>query len=168
MFFVLRVDCKASQKSRGDVFMFVTTKNFNPGFKDGLIHINQELFESVWFQCKIFDNNFKIRHLVNVSYNPKKTTEQLFSDNLSTNIDFTKDENRLITLLSNYILEYLNEKKEKNPLILLQYCRDCLLVNLSCVQGCMVTACHLLITSKPVYIKRSIFKQSFPILSSNF
>ena len=69
---------KHHKKSRGDVLMLVTSKNRNPGLKDGLKHINEEIIESVWFPCKIFNNNFRIAQLVDVSYNPKKPLSNCF------------------------------------------------------------------------------------------
>ena len=56
----------------------------------------------------------KQKQLINISYNPSKTLYHLFLEQLSLSIDFAVTENKPITLLGDYNIDYLNERERQD------------------------------------------------------
>ena len=96
--------------------MTIVPKNPNPKLSRDLVHTNELDFENVWIECNINNNaSNKKKQLINVSYNPKKALLNTFLKEISTSIDHAITENKPITLMGDYNLDYLN-KKEKETL----------------------------------------------------
>ena len=115
-FKTFRADRKLTKKMRGGGAMIIVPKNLNPKLRKDLVHTNEHDFESLWIECNINnDVSNKKKQLINVSYNPNKALLNSFLEELSTSIDYAVTENKPITLMGDYNLDYLN-KKEKQSL----------------------------------------------------
>ena len=79
-----------------------------------MVHTNELDFESVWIACNINnDVSNKKKQLINVSYNSNKALLNTFLEEVSTSIDNATTENKPITLLGDYNLDYLNKKRKR-------------------------------------------------------
>ena len=113
-FKTFRADRKHTKKMRGSGAMIIVPKNLNPKLRRDLVHSNELDFESVWIECNINkDVSNKKKQLINVSYNPNKALLNTFLEELSTSKDFAITENKLITLMGDCNLDYLNKKEKK-------------------------------------------------------
>ena len=54
------------------------------------------------------------KNLINISYNPRETLFHLFLEQLSLSIDFAVTENKPITLLGDYNIDYLNKRERQD------------------------------------------------------
>ena len=72
-------------------------------------------------ECKINNGTNKKKQLIIISYNPNKSLI-FFLEELSTSIDSAIVENKPITLMGDYNIDYLNLKEKENlEAILLPY-----------------------------------------------
>ena len=96
--------------------MIIVPKNLNPKLKKDLVHTNEHEFESLWIECNINnDVSNKKKQLINVKFDPNKALLNSFLEELSTSIVYAVTENKPITLMGDYNVDYLN-KKEKQSL----------------------------------------------------
>ena len=71
-------------------------------------------FESLWIECHLTnDTRKKQKQLINISYNPKKNLTACFLEQLSTSIDHAITENKPITLLGDYNIDYLSNNERE-------------------------------------------------------
>ena len=97
----------------GGGVMLVIPKSPNPRIGTDLNHMNQEIFESACVEYSLTGNTSRNKQSVNVSCNPEKPLAKFFLEDLSTSIDFAKIENKPITLMGHYNLNYRNEKERQ-------------------------------------------------------
>ena len=112
-FKTFRCDRNRRKNTLGGGVMIFVPRVLNPKQRPDLNYMNKECFESIWIECNmsniLSDKNKKI---INVSYNPKKMIVP-FLEELSTSIDFAVVENKPITLMGDYNIDYLVEKEKK-------------------------------------------------------
>ena len=94
--------------------------------REDLNHLNRTFFESIWIECNMTTNSTsKQKQLINISYNPSKTLYHLFLEQLSLSIDFAVTENKPITLLGDYNIDYLNERERQDlETVILPYAQN--------------------------------------------
>ena len=114
-FKTFRADRKLTKKLRGGGAMIIVPKNLNPKIRRDLVHTNELDFESAWIECNINnDVSNKKKQRINGSYNSNKALLNTFLEELSTSIDYAITENKPITLVGDYNLDYLNKKEKKS------------------------------------------------------
>ena len=92
--------------------MLVVPKISNPKLRKDLNHTNPINFESLWIECNITsDLTFRKKQLINISYNPSKNLLDSFLEELSTSIDYAITENKPMTLMGDFNIDYLNNKE---------------------------------------------------------
>ena len=107
-----RMDRQCPNKDRGGGVMLIVPIKLNPKIREDLNHLNKTFFESLWIECNMTTKNeFKKKQLINISYNPKKTLYHLFLEQLSQSIDSAITENKPITLMGDYNIDYMNERE---------------------------------------------------------
>ena len=76
--------------------------------------MNKNQFESLWIECN-FNNDptNKNRQLINSSYNPSKPLIDAFLEELSTSIDIAIVENKPITLMGDFNINFFNHKERQ-------------------------------------------------------
>ena len=90
--------------------MLVVPKILNPKLRKDLNHTNPINFESLWIECNISsDLTFRKKQLIKISYNPLDS----FLEELSTSIDYAITENKPMTLMGAYNIDYLNNKEKQ-------------------------------------------------------
>ena len=67
-------------------------------------------FESLWVECKLCSHKST---LINISYNPNNQFFSQFLNELAFCIDKASTENKSISLLGDYIINYLNNKEKQ-------------------------------------------------------
>ena len=103
-------------KKYGGGVMLLVPISLQPKIRKDLNYINTKIFESLWVECKLKNNNHNSEtQLINVSYNPIKVLTGDFLEGLSTSIDYAVVENKPLTLIGDYNINYLN-RKERNCL----------------------------------------------------
>ena len=94
--------------------MIFVPRVLNPKQRPDLNYMNKDSFESIWIECNMSNvQSDKNKQLIDVSYNPKKNLIVPFLEELSTSIDFAIVENKPITLMGDYNLDYLVENEKK-------------------------------------------------------
>ena len=89
-------------------------KSLHPKERNDLNHLNQKVFESLWVECSRNNkSSMKRKHLINISYNPQKSLTDAFLEELSTSIDYAVVENKPITLMGDYNINYLNPTEKQ-------------------------------------------------------
>ena len=114
LFKTFRSDRETMLKDRGGGVMLIVPKSLHPKIRKDLNHLNKNLFESLWIECNLNNNaHYKKKQLINISYNPTKSSMDSFLEELSTSIDFAVTENKPITLMGDYNIDYLNWKEKQ-------------------------------------------------------
>ena len=113
-FKTFRSDRNSTLKEKGGGVMLSIPKTLNPKLRKDLNHLDQQFFESLWIECSLNnDTGSKCKQLINISYNPKKSLTNSFLEELSTSIDHAITENKPITLMGDYNIDYLNWKERQ-------------------------------------------------------
>ena len=83
-----------------------------PKLRPDLNLIDKKKYESVWVECKTtFNISSKEKMLVNLCYNPSRSNFFVFFlEQLTLNIDNAFSVSNKITLLGDYIINYLDSK----------------------------------------------------------
>ena len=103
-------------KKYGSGVMLLVPISLKPKIRKDVNYINTKKFESLWVECKLKNNSHNSENqLINVSYNPIKVLTGDFLEGLSTSIDYAVVENKPLTLMGDYNINYLN-RKERNCL----------------------------------------------------
>ena len=111
-FETFRIDRKTK---KGGGIMLLVPKSLHPKERKDLNHLNQKLFESLWVECNLNNNSsMKRKQLINISYNPQKSLTDAFLEELSTSIDYAIVENKPITLMGDYNINYLNPTEKQS------------------------------------------------------
>ena len=104
----------SERKKCGGGVMLVVPKILNPKLRKDLNHTNPINFESLWIECNISsDLTFSKKQLIIISYNPSKNLLNSFLEELSTSIDYAITENKPMTLMGDYNVDYLNNKEKQ-------------------------------------------------------
>ena len=107
-------DKNMALKEKGGGVMLVIPKSLNPKLRKDLNNLDKNLFESLWVECNLNNNTAdKSKQLINISYNPKKSLMNPFLEQLSTSIDYAVTENKALTLMGDYNIDYLNWKEKQ-------------------------------------------------------
>ena len=110
-FETFRIDRKTK---KGGGIMLLVPKSLHPKERKDLNHLNQKVFESLWVECSLNNNSsMKRKQLINISYNPQTSLTDAFLE-LSTSIDYAIVENKPISLMGDYNINYLNPPKRNN------------------------------------------------------
>ena len=111
IFKTFRCDRKSNEKQQGGGVMNIAPKHLNPKLRQGLNKLNPNYFESLWIECNLItDLSNQRKRLINVSYNPRKSRYIDFLEELSCSIELAMVENKPITLMGDYNIDYLNER----------------------------------------------------------
>ena len=93
--------------------MIIAPKHLNPKLRKDLKKLNQNHFESLWIECSLnTDHSNKKKHLINIGYNPHKSLYIDFLEELSDSIELAIVENKPVTLMRDYNIDYLNEREQ--------------------------------------------------------
>ena len=108
-FKTFRSDRKLGNKTKGGGVMLLIPKTLNPKSRNDLNCMNKNQFESLWVECN-FNNDptNKNRQLINITYNPSKSLIDRFLEELSTSIDIAIVENKPITLMGDFNINFFN------------------------------------------------------------
>ena len=110
-FETFRIDRKTK---KGGGIMLLVPKSLDPKERKDLNHLNQKVFESLWVECSLNNNSsIKRKQLINIGYNPQKSLTDAFLEVLSTSIDYAVVENKPITLMGDYNINYLNPTEKQ-------------------------------------------------------
>ena len=106
-FKTFRSDRKPGIKTKGGGVMLLIPKTLNPKSRNDLNCMNKNQFESLWVECNFnIDPTKKNRQLINISYNPSKSLIDPFLEELSTSIDIAIVENKPITLMGDFNINF--------------------------------------------------------------
>ena len=99
------MDRQCPNKDRGGGVMLIVPIKLNPKIREDLNHLNKTFFGSLWIECNMTTKNeFRKKQLINISYNPKKTLNHLFLEQLSQSIDSAITEKLVEPSQSKFIL----------------------------------------------------------------
>ena len=113
LFTTFRCGRKSNEKQQGGGVMIIAPKHLNPKLRQDLNKLNPNCFESLIIECNLNTNlSNKRKHLINVSYNPRKSRYIDFSEELSDRIKLAIVENKPKTLMGDYNIDYLNEREQ--------------------------------------------------------
>ena len=114
LFKTFRCDRKSNEKQQGGGVMIIAPKHLNPKLRKDLKKLNPNHFESLWIECNLnTDHSNKKKHSINVSYNPHKFLYIDFSE-LSDSIEQAIVENKPITLMGDYNIDYFIEPEQNS------------------------------------------------------
>ena len=89
--------------------------SLNPKLLNDLNYMNEKNFESLWIECSVNNNSpNKQKQLINVSYNPNKSQYHQFLEELSISIDHAIVENKPLTIMGGYNINYLNTREKQD------------------------------------------------------
>lgn len=114
-------DKHATNKAKGGGVLLLMPSALDPKLRNDLNLFS--VFESIWVEFRVGAK----KRLVNISYNPNKNMTNKFIDELTKNIDNAIVENKSITLMGDYNINYLNgEERDKLDNCLMPYGLDVL------------------------------------------
>lgn len=112
-------DKVATKKKKGGGVLLLVPRSVNPKRRDDLNLFT--VFESVWVEYNIGS----AKQLINISYCPNKQYANTFLDELAKNIDNAIVENKPLTLIGDYNINYLNlDERQKLDNCLIPYGLD--------------------------------------------
>ena len=110
-FKTFRFDRRLGNKTKGGGVILIIPKTLNPKSRNDLNCMNKNQLESLWFECNLNnDPTNKMRQLIIISYNPSKSLFDPFLEELSTSIDTAIAENKPITLMGDFNINFLTIK----------------------------------------------------------
>ena len=101
-----------SRNKGGGITLFVPN-SLSPKERKDLNYLNNESFESLWVECNNNNGTNKKKQLNNISYNPNESLINNFLEESSTSIGSAIVENKPITLMGDYNIEYPNPKEKE-------------------------------------------------------
>ena len=95
--------------------MLIFPSSLNPKVRNDLDYLNKKKFERLWIECSVNNNSAnKQKQLMNVSYNPNKSLYHQFLEELSVGVDHAIVENKPLTIMGDYNINYLNIREKRH------------------------------------------------------